>query len=209
MDGTKTVLAEALVDPSTLRAGQLAVDLVYHPRVTRWLARAASAGATTVPGVEVLVHQAAGALGLWLGCERARRPPPRGGRALVTLSPYRSRRHSAGYDVVLAALTCAVAAFGVVMVFSATRNELQSNGLDSHYYLVRQAGYVALGAVVMLAVSRVDYRHYEALATPLYVLSIAALFFVKTPLGSTRSVRSGGSPSARSRSSPPSSRCLR
>jgi shikimate dehydrogenase len=66
---TGTEHADALVDASVLGAGQLAVDLVYHPRVTRWLARAASAGATTVPGVEVLVHQAAGALGLWLGTE--------------------------------------------------------------------------------------------------------------------------------------------
>jgi shikimate dehydrogenase len=69
MDDTDAALAEPLVDPSTLGAGQLAVDLVYHPRVTRWLARAASAGATTVPGLEVLVHQAAGALGLWLDCD--------------------------------------------------------------------------------------------------------------------------------------------
>jgi rod shape determining protein RodA len=95
------------------------------------------------------------------------------------------RRRTAGYDVILAGLTCAVAAFGVLMVYSATRDTLISEGSDPHYYLVRQFGYVVLGAVVMFAVSRIDYRHYEALATPLYVLSIAALFFVKTPLGST------------------------
>jgi rod shape determining protein RodA len=103
---------------------------------------------------------------------------------LTRLSIPGRRRRPAGYDAMLAALTCAVAAFGVVMVYSATRNELLSNGLNSHYYLFRQAGYVALGAVVMLAVSRIDYRHYETLATPLYILSICALFFVKTPLGS-------------------------
>jgi shikimate dehydrogenase len=56
-----------LLDASELGAGRIAVDLVYHPRVTPWLARAASAGATPVGGVEVLVHQAAAALELWLG----------------------------------------------------------------------------------------------------------------------------------------------
>jgi shikimate dehydrogenase len=61
--------AHALVDPSTLGAGQVAVDLVYHPRVTPWLARAAARGATTVEGVEVLVHQAAVALSRWLEAE--------------------------------------------------------------------------------------------------------------------------------------------
>jgi shikimate dehydrogenase len=69
MQDTAAEHAEPLVDGSSLSAGQVAVDLVYHPRVTRWLARAASAGATTVPGVEVLVHQGALALELWLGVD--------------------------------------------------------------------------------------------------------------------------------------------
>jgi shikimate dehydrogenase len=69
MRDTPTVDATPLLDPSTLRAGQVAVDLVYHPRVTPWLEGAAAAGAATVEGVEVLVHQAALALGRWLGAE--------------------------------------------------------------------------------------------------------------------------------------------
>jgi shikimate dehydrogenase len=69
MAGTDAADAEALVDPSRLRASQVAVDLVYHPRVTPWLAGAAAAGAATVEGVEVLVHQAALALRGWLGTE--------------------------------------------------------------------------------------------------------------------------------------------
>jgi shikimate dehydrogenase len=67
MAGTAAEPGDALLDGSDLGAGQVAVDLVYHPRVTPWLARAASAGAVPVSGTEVLVHQAAGALGLWLG----------------------------------------------------------------------------------------------------------------------------------------------
>jgi shikimate dehydrogenase len=67
MLGTAEERAEPLVEPSTLQAGQIAVDLVYHPRVTPWLARAASSGACAVGGVEVLVHQAASALAIWLG----------------------------------------------------------------------------------------------------------------------------------------------
>jgi shikimate dehydrogenase len=67
MLGTTEAQASPLVDPTSLRAGQVAVDLVYHPRVTPWLARAASSGASVVGGVEVLVHQAAAALVIWLG----------------------------------------------------------------------------------------------------------------------------------------------
>lgn len=69
MLGTPAQDAEALLDGGALGAGQVAVDLVYHPRVTPWLARAAARGATTVEGVEVLVHQAHVALGCWLDPE--------------------------------------------------------------------------------------------------------------------------------------------
>jgi shikimate dehydrogenase len=69
MRDTPSVDAAPLVDGATLGAGQVAVDLVYHPRVTPWLARAAAHGATTVEGGEVLVHQAALALARWLGAE--------------------------------------------------------------------------------------------------------------------------------------------
>jgi len=63
---TTAVDAAPLADAGVLGAGQVAVDLVYHPRVTPWLARAAARGATTVGGDEVLVHQAALALSRWL-----------------------------------------------------------------------------------------------------------------------------------------------
>ena len=67
MAGTHGAGADPLLDAGTLGAGQVAVDLVYHPRVTPWLAQAASRGASPVGGAEVLAHQAALALGLWLG----------------------------------------------------------------------------------------------------------------------------------------------
>jgi shikimate dehydrogenase len=42
-------------------------DLIYAPRPTAWLAAAADAGATTVDGLGMLVHQAAAQLELWTG----------------------------------------------------------------------------------------------------------------------------------------------
>ncbi len=101
-----------------------------------------------------------------------------------------SRRRAQGVDLVLATLTTAVAAFGVLMVYSATRDPLQAAGLDPHLYLTKQAEFVVLGTVVMLVASRIDYRHYEVLATPFYVLSLLALLAVRfvgsTVLGSQR-----------------------
>lgn len=53
--------------PATVTAGQVAVDLVYHPPVTPFLAAAAAAGATTVGGIGMLVGQAALAFERWTG----------------------------------------------------------------------------------------------------------------------------------------------
>lgn len=56
-----------LIAPSLLHAGQVVADLVYAPRPTPWLAAAADAGARTVDGLGMLVHQAAAQLELWTG----------------------------------------------------------------------------------------------------------------------------------------------
>jgi shikimate dehydrogenase len=62
---------EWLVEPGWLRQGQVAADLVYAPRPTQWLLRAAEAGATTLDGLGMLVHQAGAQLALW-----TRQEPP-------------------------------------------------------------------------------------------------------------------------------------
>jgi shikimate dehydrogenase len=71
VDATPVGMGDAagppVVPPETLHAGQLAVDLVYHPLVTPWLRSASLAGATVVGGLGMLVHQAALQLELWTG----------------------------------------------------------------------------------------------------------------------------------------------
>jgi rod shape determining protein RodA len=98
--------------------------------------------------------------------------------------PSLGARRVPGFDALLAGLALVVAAFGVLMVYSATRPGLIGAGSDPRYYLKRQAIFVALGLVVMLGVSRMDYRRLEQLATPAYVLAILALLAVRTPIGS-------------------------
>jgi shikimate dehydrogenase len=56
-----------VVAPQLLHAGQVAADLVYAPRPTPWLVQAAAAGARSVDGLGMLVHQAAAQLALWTG----------------------------------------------------------------------------------------------------------------------------------------------
>lgn len=67
MAGTSTEDSAALIAGSSLQRGQVAVDLVYHPRETSWLRDAQAAGATTLGGLGMLVHQAALQIEHWCG----------------------------------------------------------------------------------------------------------------------------------------------
>ena len=57
------------LDPEYLGAGQVVVDLVYHPASTPWLLAARDRGAVTHNGLGMLIHQAALQLRLWTGEE--------------------------------------------------------------------------------------------------------------------------------------------
>ena len=64
---------------------------------------------------------------------------------------------------------------GVIMIYSATRQPLLNAGYNPHYYLERQGLFVVIGIFVMYFISRMDYRRFEILATPLYVLALLGL----------------------------------
>ncbi len=52
-------------EPGTLKKGQVLVDLVYNPPDTKLLRLGKLSGATTVSGVEMLLHQGARSFELW------------------------------------------------------------------------------------------------------------------------------------------------
>jgi shikimate dehydrogenase len=66
MAGTGTE-AELPVDPAHLGSGQLVVDLVPNPAITRLVEEARARGAVAANGLGMLVHQAALAFRLWTG----------------------------------------------------------------------------------------------------------------------------------------------
>ena len=57
------------IDPETLRVGQVAVDLVYHPLETPWLVALRRRGIEAYGGLSMLLFQAARAFTLWTGVE--------------------------------------------------------------------------------------------------------------------------------------------
>jgi rod shape determining protein RodA len=91
------------------------------------------------------------------------------------------RRRSGGTDWILLGAAVLAAVIGVLMVYTATKSGLAVRGLDGRYFLKRQGFFVILGVGVMLVLSRVDYRRFEQLATPIYLVSILMLFAVMAP----------------------------
>jgi rod shape determining protein RodA len=94
------------------------------------------------------------------------------------------RRSGPIFDVILAVAPILVAIVGVVMVYTATRGELLAAGESPHTYLKKQALFVIIGVIVMVAVALFDYRRLEPLATPIYIVTLLALLGVFA-IGST------------------------
>ncbi|HET9442454.1 MAG TPA: FtsW/RodA/SpoVE family cell cycle protein, partial [Acidimicrobiales bacterium] len=78
-------------------------------------------------------------------------------------------------DLTLVASVLALVAFGILMVYSATRTRLESEGLDPQHYLQRQALFVAVGLGVMIVVALVDYRLVRDFAPAVYLGTTAVL----------------------------------
>ncbi len=104
-------------------------------------------------------------------------------------SATRPRHLTARFDGVLAGGSILLAVIGVVMIYSATRGWLALDGDDPKYFLKRQAAFMVVGIIVMVAFALFDYRRLEQISTVLYVGTLFALLAVlATParLGSQR-----------------------
>jgi len=84
-----------------------------------------------------------------------------------------SRRTWRNFDWVLVGVAALIMALGIAMISSATRGAEDLAGLWQ-----RQALYAASGLVIMLVVAAFDYRYYENLHRPLYVLMVVLLVAV-------------------------------
>jgi cell division protein FtsW len=79
---------------------------------------------------------------------------------------------------VLILVTLGLVAFGLVMVYSATSASAALANGDPAYFLKRQAGYALLGLVLMIAMSRLDFRSLRPLSPMLVVVSLVLLLGV-------------------------------
>jgi len=95
-------------------------------------------------------------------------------------------RPSLRYDPVLLGAVVALAAFGVVMVYSASAVFAGERLRDSLFFFKRQAAAAGVGLLLLLLTMKIGYRRLESLAVPLLFASLLLLILVHVPgLGHT------------------------
>ncbi|MGZ4590796.1 MAG: rod shape-determining protein RodA [Actinomycetes bacterium] len=107
-------------------------------------------------------------------------PPPRRSSRLLHRD---SAIRRLDWTLLLAVL--ALLAIGCALVWSATRQSLLDSGGDPQAFLKKHVLNIVIGLTLAMVASLCDYRMLRAYAPVLYVLSIAGLVAVITPLGST------------------------
>ncbi len=82
------------------------------------------------------------------------------------------------FDVVLAGAMVLIGAFGCLMVYTATKDPLQAEGISPTYYLKKQAIFLVIGLVVMIGVTAIDYRRLRDWAMVIYGFTVFMLLAV-------------------------------
>ena len=87
-------------------------------------------------------------------------------------------------DWILLFAVLALSLIGTLLVWSATEPSLRQSGADPRQYLMKQLLNIAIGLVLLVGVSLLDYRQIRLLSPIVLVVSCLALLAVLTPLGS-------------------------
>ncbi|HVF06029.1 MAG TPA: rod shape-determining protein RodA [Frankiaceae bacterium] len=77
----------------------------------------------------------------------------------------------------------ALSSLGALLVWSATRNNLEANGLDPATFLKRHVLNVLIGLALGAVAALIDYRMLRAYAPVVYIASAIGLLAVLSPLG--------------------------
>jgi cell division protein FtsW len=112
--------------------------------------------------------------------------PTRGEGATATRAPVKARqnvlkreRHQPDYTILVSVI--ALAAVGILMVYSSSAMRAYLVQDDTFAIVGPQIGWGGLGIIVMLLASRIDYRYLRLASIPGYVAAIGLLILVFHP----------------------------
>jgi len=85
------------------------------------------------------------------------------------------------HDIPLYIVAVTLAVFGVIMVYSASSYAAARNHGDAFFFVHKQIVGVIFGIIVMIILSRLDYRILKKLIIPILIISIGLLVIVLIP----------------------------
>lgn len=106
------------------------------------------------------------------------------GRALGTRRSHFDTSWLRDLDPLLIGATLAIAALGLLMIYSSSRERLRVEGVDELYFVKRQGIAILVGLVVMALLLGIDYRKLRDYSAFAYVATVVGLLAVLSPLGS-------------------------
>lgn len=96
------------------------------------------------------------------------------------------RRNIAGFDKLLTFAVSSLLILGTLLVYAATKQWFQSQGLDPQYYLKRHVINIAIGVLLAYLTTLIDYRLLRAYTPIVWGLGVLGLIIVLIPgLGTT------------------------
>jgi len=82
------------------------------------------------------------------------------------------------FDFLLAGAAVCIGFIGCLMIYTATRDQLQVAGISPTYYAKKQAIFMLIGIAVMLGVAAIDYRRFGDWALAIYGFCLLMLMAV-------------------------------
>jgi rod shape determining protein RodA len=88
---------------------------------------------------------------------------------------------AARFDWVLIGAVAGITLVGLLMIYSASRSIVDG---DPTYFVKRQGSALVVALLVFFVLTKIDYRKFRDFSLIAYIISIALLFLVLTPVGS-------------------------
>jgi rod shape determining protein RodA len=88
-------------------------------------------------------------------------------------------------DPLLIGATLLISGLGVLMIYSATRERLATEGIDELYFVKRQGVAIAVGLLLMGVILAIDYRKLRDYSLFAYGATVLLLLVVLSPMGSS------------------------
>ena len=110
-----------------------------------------------------------------------KRPSKQGGHGIRFLNNIKISTGNVDYmflGVVIVLIT-----FGLVMLFSASSGTAYSTYGNAYYFVIRQAAWTAIGAVLMMILSKIDYHSYNAKINMIAYVVVVLLLITVLAIG--------------------------